>query len=588
MLSLRVGPVLATALLCACADDAGVLGGACYGNGTCNTGLECRSQVCVEELTGDQPDGGSVTPDGGEFARDVGTETDGGTLPLDSGTGDLDAGFTDSGEPVDTGISDAGLSDSASSDASGRDALPADSGSDGGSTDASIPDAGSDPCAGITCALAPPPQCVSPATLRIYSAPGQCANGICGAYPFTDSPCVDQCIDGACVDTTCGQDTCDMPPPPECTTSSNLRIFSPVGSCEPTGCEYTPIDSVCTDGCVSGLCAPGSWLDTTIEAQPSFTTIALDSNDVPHIAHESNNNVFLSWLSSTGWQMETIALGTGMNRPVVKIDSGDNVHLAYTDSYNGNVLYAHRPAGSASFSSEFVETIGAPAVLDMKVDDQGLPQIFYRDYSAQRLRVAQRDPVLGWAVTHEIGTTDRPAYRGAMVLDASGAPVIAWAEEMGTSPYSALRSMIGVPASGTWTAHQLPDVAYITGLAIEQGSGELHIGQVFDSNQTLQIVHGIPPGPWTDDLIGFDAGNSLGGGDMAIDDNGVLHVVFYEDYSSARELRHLWFTGPGTFQQESPRAGIHGSHSISFAFDAQQRPHISVERFNRIHYIRPY
>lgn len=54
-----------------------------------------------------------------------------------------------------------------------------------------------DPCEGVVCDTAPPPDCDGDA-VRSYAAPGTCADGSC-EYPATTAPCPDGCADGACL-----------------------------------------------------------------------------------------------------------------------------------------------------------------------------------------------------------------------------------------------------------------------------------------------------------------------------------------------------------------------------------------------------
>ncbi len=112
----------------------------CYGNGTCNAGLVCLSDLCVAGST--PPDAGQSTPDAGSAQPDAGSaEPDadvpdtsvGDAGPLDSGL-DADAEPADAGRPPDSGVHDSGAIDV------GVDAGQADT----GVVDAGRPDAGPD------------------------------------------------------------------------------------------------------------------------------------------------------------------------------------------------------------------------------------------------------------------------------------------------------------------------------------------------------------------------------------------------------------------------------------------------------------
>ena len=53
-------------------------------------------------------------------------------------------------------------------------------------------------CDGPTCFTPPPDECVDGSTLREYSSPGDCVDGVC-VYPSEESVCEFGCGDGACL-----------------------------------------------------------------------------------------------------------------------------------------------------------------------------------------------------------------------------------------------------------------------------------------------------------------------------------------------------------------------------------------------------
>lgn len=91
-----------TLSLVACGESQGEERGPCYGNGTCNTGLVCLSDVCVRD-TG-APDAGSdlgVAPDLGS-ATDLGADADAPDAAVDEDASAADASMTDAGVDAST------------------------------------------------------------------------------------------------------------------------------------------------------------------------------------------------------------------------------------------------------------------------------------------------------------------------------------------------------------------------------------------------------------------------------------------------------------------------------------------------------
>jgi hypothetical protein len=119
--------------------------GPCYGNGTCNAGLVCLSELCVRPAAGDAgvgPEDAGAPPDGGAPPHDAGAPAD---------AAPADAGPEDAGTPLDAELPDAGGPDAAPGDAGAPDTGPADAGvPDGGRADAG-PQAMCEPVGGTGC-----------------------------------------------------------------------------------------------------------------------------------------------------------------------------------------------------------------------------------------------------------------------------------------------------------------------------------------------------------------------------------------------------------------------------------------------------
>jgi hypothetical protein len=108
-----------------------------------------------------------------------------------------------------------------------------------------------DPCVGVAC-QSPPNAC--------FHANGTCSAGAC-VYTAANSlncddgnPCTtdDTCQEGACRGTP---KDCNSPPAAACLSSSTLRQWEPVGTCDMSGnCRYDPRDVSCEYGCVNGQC----------------------------------------------------------------------------------------------------------------------------------------------------------------------------------------------------------------------------------------------------------------------------------------------------------------------------------------------
>lgn len=59
-----------------------------------------------------------------------------------------------------------------------------------------------EPCTGVVCEpIEPTSECADEVTLRVYETEGECVEGAC-EYPYTDTTCDNDCIDGECAPST--------------------------------------------------------------------------------------------------------------------------------------------------------------------------------------------------------------------------------------------------------------------------------------------------------------------------------------------------------------------------------------------------
>ncbi|MBX3250108.1 MAG: lamin tail domain-containing protein [Myxococcales bacterium] len=135
-----------------------------------------------------------------------------------------------------------------------------------------------DGCDGVSCAVAPAPECIDGTTLRTFTAPGTCGidegTPSC-TFPSTTTDCADgvpggTCAAGACVD-PCATVTCDAPPPDDCDGTSR-RTYAATGTCSAGTCTYEPTLESCADvpggtctgaGVCVNACTPNPCTDAT-------------------------------------------------------------------------------------------------------------------------------------------------------------------------------------------------------------------------------------------------------------------------------------------------------------------------------------
>ncbi|MCK4443818.1 MAG: hypothetical protein KAW09_04695 [Thermoplasmata archaeon] len=124
-----------------------------------------------------------------------------------------------------------------------------------------------------------------------------------------------------------------------------------------------------------------------------FTSLALDSNDNPHISYHDKAKMDLKYARSNGtaWNIETVDSSTSVgNYLSLALDSNDNAHISYSDSLNHDLKYA-KWDGSV-WSSEVVDSDGeVGASNSIALDRNDNAHISYFDSFNQTLKYAKWD-----------------------------------------------------------------------------------------------------------------------------------------------------------------------------------------------------
>ncbi|MGD8566211.1 MAG: hypothetical protein PVF96_07690 [Candidatus Bathyarchaeota archaeon] len=275
------------------------------------------------------------------------------------------------------------------------------------------------------------------------------------------------------------------------------------------------------------LIMPGpKWAITQIDAIQmvgEFTSLALDSNDRPHISYydEGYDDLkYTRWTGST-WAIETVdASGDVGYYTSLALDSNDRPHISYLDVINDDLKYS-RWTGSA-WNIETVDSIGMLGyITSLAVDSNNHPHISYHDRTNSDLKYA-RWMGSAWAIETVDSTGNIGSY-SSIVVDSTDNPHISYYDET---------------------------------------NGDLKYAKWTGSTWNIEIVDSTGN-------VGLD--NSL-----ALDSSSKPHIS-YRDYTN-EDLKYARWTGSAWSIETVDSTGDVGSSS-SLALDSEDRPHISYYDF---------
>lgn len=172
-----------------------------------------------------------------------------------------------------------------------------------------------------------------------------------------------------------------------------------------------------------------SWQIVTVDSAGNaggYISIALDSNDQPHISYLDFINVDLKYAvkSEDNWQIE-VADSTGRVGPYssIALDSRGGPHISYRDSTKDDLKYAMKNGGS--WQLETVDSAGRLGLYtSITLDNNGDPHISYYDSTNEELRYAVKS-ANGWQIA-TVESAGNVGRHTSISLDSSDNPHISY------------------------------------------------------------------------------------------------------------------------------------------------------------------
>lgn len=276
-------------------------------------------------------------------------------------------------------------------------------------------------------------------------------------------------------------------------------------------------------GCGSKLSWDIQTVDMDSQAKGFVFSMALDSNDYPHICYCDWNDYSLKYAKWDGsqWEIESVETGGNFGSYVsLALDSNGYPHIAYFDWLNQDLKYARWDG--LDWKISVIDVPGyVGTYLSMALDVQDCAHISYFDWTNQDLKYAQWTG-LKWDI-QKIDTDGSVGMYSAIALDSKDHPHISYFD------YSNSRLKYAKWTGQKWEIQALVSTGKIEGSfsSIALDSKDCPYISYYDyTNLDLKCARWENPGwaVWVVDSEGEVGMHSS----IAIDNNDIPYISYYD------------------------------------------------------------
>jgi len=301
-------------------------------------------------------------------------------------------------------------------------------------------------------------------------------------------------------------------------------------------------------------------------------SLALDSNDYPHISYydSTNNDLKYAKWTISGWSIETVDSGGDVGSYCsLALDSLDRPHISYRDSTNEDLRYARW--NGTHWNIEIVDSEGdVGGHCSLALDSNDYPHISYwnRTYNPVYSRW-DYDLKHAWKDVSDWHTELFATYRGpycSLALDSNDYPHISYLD---WTNYN----LMYADWDGLMWHHYRVDWIYNVGWypSLALNSSDAPYISYYDlENDDLKYAYRTVTGWWQVETLDSEGYVGLWTS-LALDSNDYPHISYYD--STNHDLKY-WNGTDGSIEIVPDPAEDVGKYSC-LALDSLDRPHIS-------------
>jgi hypothetical protein len=324
--------------------------------------------------------------------------------------------------------------------------------------------------------------------------------------------------------------------------------------------------------------AKAAWRIETVEGDDMVgesPSLALDSNNNPHISYASNDNYSLQYAYHDGsnWSIETLinGLGSGFLPSSLQIDISNNPHISY--AFDGDLYYTYYDG--SNWQIETVDSDGdVGGYNSLALDSNNNPHISYYVYPNQDLKYAYYDGN-NWHI-ETVDSDGDVGWWNSLALDSNDNPHISYADNYNRALKYAyydgsnwsIEAVMSGPGSGYIASSLAVDISDKPHISYAH-SYDLYYAYYDGNNWHIETVD-------SDGDVGW--WNSL-----ALDSNDNPHISYYDDTNT--NLKYAYHNTSSWQKRTVDSTGDVGEYT-SLALDSHNLPHISY--FDRTNFDLKY